>query len=78
MTSHPQTKMSDVEAIDWLVGFDTTSAKPNLPLIDAVAEYLAGHGAEIRKIPDQTGTKANLFATFGPYGPGGIVLAPPT
>ena len=75
MTSHPQTKMSDVEAIDWLVGFDTTSAKPNLPLIDAVAEYLAGHGAEIRKIPDQTGTKANLFATFGPSGPGGIVLS---
>ena len=73
--AHPQAKMSDVEAIDWLIGYDTTSAKPNLPMIDAVAGYLAAHGAEIRKIPDETGTKANLFATFGPSGPGGIVLS---
>ena len=67
--------MSDVEAIDWLVGFDTTSSKPNLPLIDGVADYLADHGAAVRKIPDATGAKASLFATFGPSGPGGIVLS---
>ncbi len=68
-------RMSDVEAVDWLVGFDTTSSKPNLPLIDAVADYLSGHGAAVRKVADETGTKANLFATFGPSEPGGIVLS---
>ena len=67
--------MGDVEAIGWLVGFDTTSAKPNRPLIDAVASYLAEHGAAVRQVPDETGDKANLFATFGPPGPGGIVLS---
>ncbi len=67
--------MTAVEAIDWLVGFDTTSAKPNRPLIDAVADYLSRHGAVVRPIPDETGDKANLFATFGPPGPGGIVLS---
>ena len=67
--------MSDVEAIGWLVGFDTTSAKPNRPLIDAVADYLSGHGAAVRPVPDETGDKANLFATFGPPEPGGIVLS---
>jgi len=70
-----QRAMSDVEAIGWLVGFDTTSAKPNKPLIDAVAGYLAGHGAAVRQVPDETGDKANLFATFGPPEPGGIVLS---
>lgn len=70
-----QRAMSDVEAIGWLVGFDTTSAKPNKPLIDAVAAYLSAHGATIRLVPDETGDKANLFATFGPSEPGGIVLS---
>ena len=67
--------MSDIEAIGWLVGFDTVSAKPNKPLIDAVAGYLSGHGASVRQVPDETGDKANLFATFGPPEPGGIVLS---
>ena len=70
-----QRAMSDVEAIGWLVGFDTTSAKPNRPLIDAVAGYLSSHGASVRQVPDETGDKANLFATFGPPEPGGIVLS---
>lgn len=64
-----------VEAIDWLIGFDTTSAKPNRPLIDGAAAHLAGCGAEVRIVPDETGAKANLFATFGPPGPGGIALS---
>lgn len=74
-SSAGQRAMSDVEAIGWLVGFDTTSAKPNKPLIDAVAGYLSEHGAAIRQIPDETGDKANLFATFGPSEAGGIVLS---
>ena len=59
-----------------LVAFDTTSAKSNLDLIAYVQAYLASHGIASRLIPDETGTKANLWATIGPDGDGGLVLTP--
>ena len=58
-----------------LVAFDTTSAKSNLDLIAYVQAYLALHGIASRLIPDETGTKANLWATIGPDGDGGLVLS---
>jgi acetylornithine deacetylase len=58
-----------------LVGFDTTSAKSNLALIEDVADYLDRHGIVARLIHDESGTKANLYATLGPEGAGGIVLS---
>ena len=58
-----------------LVAFDTTSAKSNLDLIAYVQAYLASHGIASRLIPDETGTKANLWATIGPDGDGGLVLS---
>ena len=58
-----------------LVAFDTTSAKSNLDLIAYVQRYLASHGLASRLIPDQTGTKANLWATIGPEVDGGLVLS---
>lgn len=58
-----------------LVAFDTTSAKSNLELIAYVQAYLASHGIASRLIPDETGTKANLWATIGPDGDGGLVLS---
>lgn len=58
-----------------LVGFDTTSAKSNLALIEDVADYLDRHGVRARLIHDETGTKANLYATIGPEGAGGVVLS---
>ncbi len=67
-----------MNATDWLarlVGFDTTSAKTNLPLIEDVAGYLEDLGASVRLIRDDGGAKANLFATFGPERTGGIVLS---
>jgi len=67
--------MTPTEMIRALVGFDTTSAKSNLPLIDYVRDYLAGHGIESRYIRSEDGTKANLWATIGPDIPGGIVLS---
>ncbi len=67
--------MTPIEMIRALVGFDTTSAKSNLPLIDYVRDYLAGHGIESRYIRSEDGTKANLWATIGPDIPGGIVLS---
>ena len=61
--------------IRWLVGFDTTSARSNLDLIHGVRDYLAGLGVDSELIHDETGTKANLWATLGPAGRPGVVLS---
>ncbi|MEO8244349.1 MAG: acetylornithine deacetylase [bacterium] len=53
-----------------LMGFDTTSAKPNLALMHYVRDLLAEAGITATLIPDPTGHKANLFATTGPAGSG--------
>ena len=58
-----------------LVAFDTTSAKSNLALIDFVRDYLASHGIESRLIFDDQRSKANLYASLGPGGAGGVVLS---
>jgi acetylornithine deacetylase len=58
-----------------LVGFDTTSAKSNLALIAFVEDYLKGHGIAATRVPSPDGTKADLFATIGPKGHGGIGLS---
>lgn len=58
-----------------LVSFDTTSRESNLALIEWVGAYLREHGIESRLTFDDTGKKANLFATIGPQIDGGIVLS---
>jgi acetylornithine deacetylase len=58
-----------------LVAFDTTSARSNLPLIHFVRDYLAAYGIDSELSFDDTGEKANLFATIGPAGRGGVVLS---
>ncbi len=58
-----------------LVAFDTTSAKSNLPLIDYVAQYLESHGVASQLVRDETGQKANLWATLGPARDGGLILS---
>ncbi|WP_340116833.1 acetylornithine deacetylase [Pelagibius sp. 7325] len=67
----PQTR----DLIERLVGFDTTSAKSNLALIDFAQDYLENQGARCRRTVNPEGTKANLFASFGPEAPGGVVLS---
>ena len=67
--------LNSLDLIKTLVGFDTTSAKSNLALIDFVAEYLAGLGATIRLTRNHGLTKANIFATIGPADVPGIVLS---
>jgi acetylornithine deacetylase len=67
-------RYSAVEMIERLIAFDTTSAKSNLPFIDFVEAYLAGHGIASRRSSDSDG-KANLLASIGPEVPGGIVLS---
>lgn len=69
-------QFSPREMIEKLVSFDTVSRNPNLALIEFVEDYLAGHGVASRRIANEDGTKANLFATLGPAdAPGGIVLS---
>jgi len=67
--------LDDRALLDHLIGFDTTSVKSNLALIDWVANYLDGHGIASRLTYDADRQKANLFATIGPEIPGGIVLS---
>jgi acetylornithine deacetylase len=69
------TPIAPRELLAKLVGFDTTSAKSNLPLIDFVEDYLDGHGIEVFRVPSADGVKADLFATIGPQGDGGIGLS---
>ncbi|MDP4033940.1 MAG: acetylornithine deacetylase [Pseudorhodobacter sp.] len=61
--------------LDRLVAFDTVSARPNLDLMHYVQGLLAGAGIEAVLIPDAGGGKANLFASVGPAGVGGVMLS---
>lgn len=67
--------METKEILARLIGFETISPMPNAPLIDWVAELLRDVGARVTVIPDATGYKANLFATLGPEGQGGVMLS---
>ena len=58
-----------------LVAFDTTSAKSNLALIAFVEDYLKAHGIAATRVPSPDGAKADLFATIGQKGQGGIGLS---
>lgn len=63
------------EMLAQLVSFATVSRDSNLALIDFVRAYLERHGARVDVLPSDCGGKANLHATIGPEGPGGIVLS---
>jgi acetylornithine deacetylase len=64
------------EMIEKLISFDTTSHLSNLALIEFVEDYLASHGVTSRRVMNEDGTKANLFATLGDETQaGGIVLS---
>ena len=68
-------RITTAEMLARLIALDTTSAKSNLALIEAVADYLASHGIAARLVHNATRDKANLFATIGPEGDGGIALS---
>jgi acetylornithine deacetylase len=68
--------MSDsVSLLRSLVGFDTTSRRSNLALVDWVIALIEPFGPRIRVSYDDSGTKANLLASFGPPEAGGVVLS---
>jgi acetylornithine deacetylase len=65
-------------ALDWarrLVRIHTVSDRSNLALIDTIADEMRGLGVPIRLTRDETGRKANLFATLGAGKPDGLVLS---
>jgi acetylornithine deacetylase len=64
-----------LELIRTLVGFDTTSRESNMALIGFVRDYLARLGIECQLIPNAEGTKANLYATIGPWDRPGVMLS---
>ena len=68
-------QLTATDLLDRLVGFDSTSARSNLPLIEFVADYLDGLGVPVRLIHDDGRVKADLYATIGPEEPGGFVLS---
>ena len=63
------------EILGDLISFPTVSAESNLNLIEHCAERLSSIGADVTLTNDDTGLKANLFATIGPRVDGGIVLS---
>jgi len=67
--------MQTREIFNQLMRFDTVSSKPNMALMTYVRDLLAGAGIEAVLIPDDTGGKANLYATVGPVGQAGVMLS---
>lgn len=68
-------------AVDWtrkLISYDTTSRESNLELIAYIQAFLSSHGIDCVLTHDETGKKANLFATLPSATgerTGGIVLS---
>jgi acetylornithine deacetylase len=58
-----------------LVGFPTVTSESNLELVEYLVDRLEPLGADIRLTHDETGSKANLFATLGPVIDGGVILS---
>jgi acetylornithine deacetylase len=65
----------DRDILETLIGFDTTSRRSNLELIEWVEAYLDRHGVPHRRVLNADGTKSNLLATVGPNIEGGAVLS---
>ncbi len=67
--------MKSREILSRLLAFDTVSNKPNMALMDYVQGLLADAGIASKLIPNDGETKANLYATVGPAGLGGVMLS---
>ncbi|WP_035466516.1 acetylornithine deacetylase [Burkholderia sp. WSM2232] len=74
MTDHPLTD-STLRILETLIAFETSSRYSNLELIDFVKHYLNDHGIESTLTYDETGKKANLYATIGPVDVGGLCFS---
>jgi acetylornithine deacetylase len=64
-----------VEILADLVRFQTVSSDSNLELMRYIKDLLARHGVRAELIPNDLGSKANLFATIGPNRGDGVILS---
>jgi acetylornithine deacetylase len=64
-----------IELLQTLVGFDTTSYNSNLGLIEFIQSHLSSYNVESTLIHDESGKKANLYATIGRTDIGGVMLS---
>lgn len=64
-----------LEIVDRLIAFDTTSRNSNLELIRWAESYLSDKGVDATLQFDETGEKANLWATIGPADQRGVMLS---
>lgn len=58
-----------------LIAFPTVSMDSNLDMLHYIRDYLEPLGARVTLFHDESGTKANLFATLGPDCDGGVILS---
>lgn len=64
-----------LDLLNTLIAFDTRSSESNLKLIEYVQQYLKQHSVESSLVFDETGSKANLYATIGPKDRAGLCLS---
>ncbi|MBE2277578.1 MAG: acetylornithine deacetylase [Rhodobacteraceae bacterium] len=68
-------ELSPRQVLDRLVAFPTVSRESNLPLVDWLEEYLAGHGLRTFRHWNEDRQKAALLAHAGPWQAGGVILS---
>lgn len=73
MTVSVQTR--SIEFLTELIRFPTVSLQPNTALIEFVRSQLAADGIDSRIVSDDSGTRANLFASVGPATEQGVLLS---
>ncbi len=64
-----------LEILKQLMAFDTVSSESNLALIHYVRDLLLTKGIESLIVQDESGKKANLFASTGPKEQPGVLLS---
>lgn len=67
--------LTTIELLEKLIAFDTTSDRSNLPMIDFIEAYLNKQVVSALRFYDDSGKKANLYATIGPANQRGIILS---
>ncbi|MGD9915314.1 MAG: acetylornithine deacetylase [Rhizobiaceae bacterium] len=66
---------SILDTLARLIAFPTISRRPNLELLDYVEGLLKPAGVRVERFAYDDGSRANLWASVGPQGDGGVVLS---
>lgn len=64
-----------VSLLERLVAYPTVSSDSNLDMAADIAQHLEDCGARVELFHDESGRKANVFATLGPETSGGVILS---